>query len=323
MRKMFMMILVVLMLTLMAGCAEKPPVQTQPETSKATDPAPDAPTGKPNQQLPGGTPNYFQISICDENGMYKAISAYEDGMGKITVDYQGDIRKVATMELSVMDLIAAELEQSGLVALNGENIYEEDGLASASMYVAYADSSFLSAGYSGTVSQAFKDGYNTMDDWFRTLLADVPEYVPRPVVFGNVNAEALAELESILDASGMEPLDMFAINDVPKDEYFAMSLGLSGDAGIINGTSCGPVMSATAFSCVIVTLADDASLSAIQKDFAANVDWNKWVCVSADAAMIARKGNMVLCLVGSAELYQKTANAVTASGWTVLETLER
>jgi hypothetical protein len=135
--------------------------------------------------------------------------------------------------------------------------------------------------------------------------------------------EVLADLEAILNASGMEPLDMFAISDVPKDEYFAMTLGLSGGDGIINGTSCGPVMSATAFSCVIVTLEDEGKIYDVQKDFAANVDWNKWVCVSADAAMIARKGNMVLCLVGSAELYQKTANAVMASGWTTMETLER
>jgi hypothetical protein len=323
MKKTFLIIWATLMILGLIACGETAPEQTQPESSETTSPAPDVPDGNQSQQMPDGIPNYFQISIADENGGYKALTAYEDGTGKVTVDYQSDIRKVTTMDISVMDQIAAELAKSGLMALNGENIYEENGLASASMYVAYADGDFLGAGYSGTIPQAFVDGYDAMDAWFRILLTDVPEYVPRPAVIGDVDSEVLAELEAILNASGMEPLDMFAISDVPKDEYFAMTLGLSGGDGIINGTSCGPVMSATAFSCVIVTLEDEGKISDVQKDFAANVDWNKWVCVSADAAMIARKGNMVLCLVGSAELYQKTANAIMASGWTTMETLER
>ena len=321
MKRLFAMVLAMLMVMSLAACGEAVPEQTMPETTEATQPATEETTTQPAQQMPEGTPNYFQLSISSEDGTYKSLSAYEDEAGKITVDYQGQIRKVTTMEPAVMDQIAAELAKTGLAALNGENIYEE-GMASASMYVAYEDGSYLGAGYGGTIPQTFQEGYDAMDAWFQQLLADVEEYVPRPVVMGEVAPEPLAEFEAILEASGMEPLDMFAIMDVPKDEFFASSLGLSGDEGIVNGTSCSPMMSATAYSCVIVTLEDAGKAADVQKDLAANVDWNRWVCVTANMALIAQKGNMVLCLVGSADLYQKTAAAIEQAGWTVLETLE-
>lgn len=319
MKKLFALLLAALLVLSMAACGETATEQTQPETTEGTQPAPDE--TQPQQAMPEGTPNYFQLSISSENGNYKSLSAFEDGNGGITVDYQGKIRKVTTMETSVMDDIAAQLAKTDLPALNGENIYE-DGLASASMYVAYPDGAYLGAGYGGTIPQTFQDGYDVMDAWFLELLADVEEYVPRPVVMGEVNADALAEFEAILDASGMEPLDMFTISDVAKDEFFGAAMGLSSAEGIANGTACGPMMSATAYSCVIATLEDESKVSDVQKDFAANIDWNKWICVSANAALIAQKDDMVLCLVGSADLYQKTAAAIEATGWTILETLE-
>lgn len=313
-------LLLALILTLsLVACGEAAPEQTEPATTEATKPAPDAPNTQP-VQLPEGAPNYFQLSISDEQGNYKSLSAFEDGNGSITVDYQGDIRKVTTMELDVMAAIAEAFAKTGLAAFNGENIYE-DGLASASMYISYADGSYLGAGYSGTIPQAFLDEYDVMDAWFQSLLADVPEYVARPVVMGEVNADALKEIEAILDASGMEPLDMFTISDVAMDEFFGATMGLSSAEGIASGTSCGPMMSTTAYSCVIAELTDESKAADVQKDFAANVDWNRWVCVSANAALIAQKGNMVLCLVSSGELYGKTASAIEANGWTVLETL--
>lgn len=324
MRKITCLLLALLLVLSLAACGEKTPQPESPDSTPAgPDSTPEQPNVTPEQpqvQMPEGTPNYFQLSIVYEDGTYKSLSAYDDGMGQIAVDYQGDIRKVTTMEPSVMDQIAQALAESGLAAFNGENVFE-DGMASASMYVAYEDGNYLGAGYSGTIPQAFQDGYDNMDAWFQTLLADVPEYVASPIVMGEVNAQALAALEAILDDSGMEPLDMFTISDVPKDEYFGMSMGLSGDAGIACGTTCGPMMSATAFSIAVATVEDGVQISDIQKDFAANIDWRRWVCVTADAAMIATKDNMVLCLVAAGDMYQQTAAAIEATGWTVLETL--
>lgn len=323
MRKIICLLLVLLITFTVAACGKTAPDPSVPETTEGTNPAaPDATVDQNVQTMPEGTPNYFGLSISDEDGNYKSLSAYDDDMGQITVEYQGDYRKVTTMDVSVMDQIAAELAKTGLAAFNGENVYE-DGMASASMYVAYPDGSFLGAGYSGTIPQAFLDGYDTMDNWFQSLLADVPEYVPRPMVMGQIDPNVLTEVEAILDASGMEPLDMFTISDVPKDEYFATAMGLSTDEGIVSGTTCNPMMSVTAYSCAIAVLEDESKAADVQKDFAEHIDWFRWVCVSADSALIAQKGNMVLCLVASGDMYRQTADALDSNGWSVLQTLEK
>ena len=57
-------------------------------------------------------------------------------------------------------------------------------------------------------------------------------------------------------------------------------------------------------------------------DFAANVDWMKWVCVMPNNAMVAVKDDLVLCLVAEGQLYSLTAIGIEAAGWTVVETLE-
>ena len=81
------------------------------------------------------------------------------------------------------------------------------------------------------------------------------------------------------------------------------------------------MMSAVAFSCSIATADRESSVKAIADDFAANIQWDRWICVSATDAMIATKGTQVLCLVTTGDLYTQISTAATASGWTVVETL--
>ena len=114
-------------------------------------------------------------------------------------------------------------------------------------------------------------------------------------------------------------LDAFYISDVEKDEYFGTMVGLSGYEGIVDATYCGPMMSSSAYSIVIVTLEDESKADEVHRDFAANLQWNRWVCVSADAAVIAQRGNMVLCLMTGAETYRDSYNAIRFCGWTILE----
>ena len=315
MKKMIALLLVLAMVFACAACGSAPaqqPTETTPDTQPEDTVTVPLPTG-------ARATICISLSICYEDGTYAALSAYEDGMGQACVEYLGEVRKVATFDLTVLDAITAELESCGLAALNGENVAEE-GMASASMYVAFTDDSYWGAGYSGTISQEFLDGYAKMDAFFQTLMADVPVYVPQPVVMGEVNPDALAAMTAVLEASGLEPLDMFCISDVPVADAF--TAGLTEAAGVSNITSCGPVMMATAYSFVIATVEDEAAIDAVRQDFAANLDWAKWVCVSAETALIARKDNMVVCVMGSGDLYAQTAAAIEAAGWTEIETFE-
>jgi hypothetical protein len=182
------------------------------------------------------------------------------------VEYAGDEKMASTFELTVLNDIASEVDKH-LQSLNDQHVYEE-GFASASMYVGYCDESVMAADFTGTVPQEFRDAYAAVETYFRRLMADVPVYVPRPLVEGEVDAEALEEMEGILDASGVEPLDMYFISNVPVDDGFPAMMGLSKTDGIISGLSCGPMMSAVAFSCMIAKAENESAVEAIAEDFA-------------------------------------------------------
>ena len=73
---------------------------------------------------------------------------------------------------------------------------------------------------------------------------------------------------------------------------------------------------------MIATVEDETHIESVCDDFAADVEWARWVCISATNALIARKGNMVLCLASSDALYAKTAAAIRSTGWTVVQELK-
>ena len=73
---------------------------------------------------------------------------------------------------------------------------------------------------------------------------------------------------------------------------------------------------------MIVSLDSNGNRQDICTDFLRNLDWQKWVCVAPTNALIAAKGNMVLCLMAADQLYDQTAAGVEAAGWTVLKVAE-
>lgn len=317
MKRILALLLALMLVFSCTACSAQPADgTTQSAATEQTEPEVNATLPQVTVENPA---TYFSLSISDDSGEYRALTAYDDGQGMAYLEYVGDIRKVATFDLSVLHAITAELENSGLVQLNGTNA-EGEGGTYASMYVSYADEGYLGAGYTGTVAQEFMDGYEIMDAYFQALMAAVPEYVPQPAVMGEVNADALAAVMEVLENSGMEPLDMFVISDVPTTDVY--TAGLTDAAGITNITSCGPMMMATAYSFVIATVEEESAIDAVRQDFADNLDWNRWVCVSAETALIAQKDNMVVCVMASGDLYQKTADAIVNAGWTQVETVE-
>ena len=139
---------------------------------------------------------------------------------------------------------------------------------------------------------------------------------------GEVPEALLNPTLEILDGSGIQQLDSFTISQVAKDEFFTSTLGLSSDAGIVDAVSCAPMMMTTAFSLVIVTLEDASKADAVCKDFEANLDWRKWVCVAPSDAMLAVKGEQVLCLVAFEDVYTGIASGIAAAGWQEAKTLK-
>ncbi len=287
----------------------EPTETTQPTENQGTEPSME------------NAVTYFNMSLSETYDRYDYINASDDGMGGVYVEYVGDVKKVGSFGPEALNTISAKLAETGLAELNGEQVYE-DGEASASMYIEFADGTMLTASYSGTIPQEYLDGYAAMVACFQELTAELEIYVPQAQVIGEVNADALAAMQEILNNSGMEGLDGLMISDVAMDEFFGQSVGLSNVDGITSGTLCSAAMMTTPYSVVIVTLESEDLVQDVRADFETNMGWTKWVCVSPTSALVAQNGNMVICLMGSDTMFQQTATAIENAGWTEITTLD-
>lgn len=314
MKRIFALILAFVLLLSLAACGKEEPATTPAATAEPTVVLPTyAQTENPA--------TFFSISMGQNAQDVKSITVYPNEDGTAHLDYDGDVRKVGDFDASLFHGLADALEQSGLAQLNGKDVLAE-GEANGSMYIELADGTVLSVTYNGTVADEFSKGYAAMDAFFLEAVRDLPEYVPQPQVMGNVDKALKAQINSILSGSGIEMLDAYAISEIAKDEGFAYAAGLSKADGIEAAASFAPIMSASAYSLVIVTLEEGADAAAVCKDFEDNINWNKWVCVSATNALIATKDNMVLCLMATDAIYAQTQTGITAAGWTAVKTLE-
>lgn len=265
--------------------------------------------------------SFFSMTLGEDYEKIGSLTAFLNEDGTAHVEYVGEIKKIGNLDANIFHGLSAAVEESGLAELNGQDVYA-DGEANGSMYITYADESMLACGFGGEIPQAYRDAYAKMDAFFRELTAQIPEYVPQPQVLGDVEEGLLAELNAIINGSGIQNPDAFSICPVVKDEFFAFSLGLSSEKGIASAALCQGMMMTTAYSLAVVRLEEGADTDAICADFAANVDWMKWVCVMPNNAMVAVKDDLVLCLVAEGQLYSLTAIGIEAAGWTVVETME-
>lgn len=315
MRSLSLLLALVLLLTGCAagGGAEEKTTAAAQDTTLA---APDQMTADSSVPAGEGQITFFSMNINRTADEYLYLMAYPNEDGTVYVEFVGEVKKVGkAMDGAVLEQIAQAVEQASLAELNGQNVYEE-GEAGGSVYISYSDESYIGAGYGGVLPQAFQDAYAVLEDCFRDITAELDVYVPEPIVTGNVNEDVLAELLKILQDSGMDNLDGFQISDVALDDAFTYIMGLSSVDGILSGTNCGAMMSTTPYSLAVVTLDGEAAAEDVQADFLEHLDWTKWVCVMPTDALVARKGNMVLCLMGADSLYNQTAAAITANGWT-------
>ena len=317
-------VLLLAVMLLMTGCATTKPGDTTAATDVTTVPAPDQvtdPTGG-TVDLEGKTLSFFSVNLNLTGNDNRYMMAYPNDDGSVYVEYVGDVKKIGTnMDGKVLESVTAAVIRSGIADLNGQNIYL-DGGAVGSAYVEYTDGTVIGIGYSGEIPEEYLTVYNALDTAFQTLTAELEVYVPVPLVGDGVDETALAELMAILEATQIRELDMFQIADVTKDDTFSLVMGLSSAEGVANGTSCSAMMMTTPYSMVIATLDDGMDVQTVRDDFLNNLDWQKWVCVMPTGALIAQKGNMVLCLMGADSLFTQTVQAVTDCGWENLESVD-
>jgi len=310
MKRIFALILSAALLLSLAACGSTP---------AATDPTGTGPA-LPTYPEVKNPVTFFTISYGRDMENIRSVTVFANEDGTAYLEYVGEVKKMVDFNATLFHGIATALKKTELPGLNGKDAIQE-GEANGSMFVEYADGSILAVTYNGTVSEEFIRGYEAMDAFFVQATQDVPVYVPAPQVIGEVDQTLKEELLTIVNGSGMAMPDALYISGIEKDDGFAYAAGLSKADGIGKAATLAPVMSGSAYSLVVVTLEEGTDGQTVCGDFAANISWNKWVCVSATDALIATKGNMVLCLVAADSLYDQTANGIRAAGWTTVKTL--
>ncbi len=329
MKKIIALLLAVVMLMSLAACGGNNNAETTTEpvveetttepVAEETTTEPEAEGGENTGDLSSGF-TYFALSYGEDYENVKYLTAMPNEDGTLYVDYQGEIRKVGDLSADAMTAIVTAFETSGLIELNGADVYAE-GEANGSMYVELADGTGYTAGYYGEIAEEFLNGYAAMDTCFQEITADLAEYVPEPVVVGEIADSDKAALDALLANMTLEVPDAYMIMGIEKDEYFAASVGLSSDEGIVSGVSFAPMMMSVAYGLNIVTVEDAANAETVAQDFVDSIDWLQWVCVQPGNALVAVKDNQVLCLMGDSDLYDQCVSAIEAAGWTTFQTL--
>lgn len=325
-RRILSLVLAMMLVLSLAACGNNTdPTEAPTETPATEAPATEAPTDAPAGQVtldPMTVENpvtYFSLSMGETFDSIMSMNISDNGDGTIHVDFQSTEKKIGDLDAALMHNLTAALNETALVSLNGQDNYGE-GESSASMYIEFTDGTMATVGYSGSIPQEFVDGYKAMESFVALMTADMPVYVPQVQVMDS-DPDAAAALVEIMNNTGIAELDSFMISGVAKDEFFGMTMGLSSDAGVAVATSCTAMMMTTPYGIYMATLEEGADAAAIAADFEANLNWQKFVCVAPTNAVIAQKDNMVLCFMGSDELYTKTASAIQTSGWTVVKEL--
>lgn len=316
-KKMTALVSLILAVLMLCACG-KTPAATVPTTEPAVEETTVPPTLPTFEEVENPL-TFFSLSMGEDYENIRSITVFQNEDGTVHVEYVGEVKKVGDLDANIFHGITVAFQESGLKDLDGKDVYEE-GEANASMYVEFKDGGIAMAGFGGTIPAEYAQGYEVMDQFFAELTAVLPVYVPQPMVMGEVDEALLAEALEILNGSGIEALDAFTVMQIPVDEYFAYTAGLTSADGIASAVSVAPMMMTTAYSLVIVTLEDGVKAEDICADFEKNMDWTKWVCVNPVSGMIATKGNQVLCVMSYEDLGTGTYAGIAQAGWTEVKT---
>ena len=321
MKKILLILAAIIALSSFCACGTPTPEETAP-TGETTAQSSAEATTFPSVTVEDPVAS-IEMSYILEDGTHFQISVYPWEEGRVWVEYSGDEKKAASMDEAILHNLALAAEESKLNSLNNRHIYEEGGKY-FSMYVSFASDTIFAASYSGAnIPEDFLTAYKNLENAIKELMSDVPLYVPQPMVYGTPNEAAHAEILTIVSATGTEYPDAYMVSDVPLDENFTGITGLESTNGISSATDLSPLMSSSPFQMVIVTLEDGADATSVKADFMDNIAWNKWVCVSADGALVAQKGNLVIFLMAGQNSFDTFAAAIEECGWTGIETTLR
>ena len=110
------------------------------------------------------------------------------------------------------------------------------------------------------------------------------------------NVLKIMEIAPVEFMGSTMPLDL---TDTSEDGKWMLSYftGLQAADSIRDACAYEPMMSAQAFSLVMVRVAEGADPKAVAQEMSDNIDVNKWICVGADEKIVAGYGDVVMLIM--------------------------
>ena len=233
---------------------------------------------------------------------------------EVIAEMNGEIHKVGTIDPEILFDIEEEMIKAGIMDMVGTDTYD-DGDATAAVYMEYTDGDQMMINFSGSVPEEFEKAYAHMEAYFAKLLKNAPDYVPTPQVEGTVDETQLNAVKEILTKANLENLDKYKIYAVPKDENAPDALGLDSTEFMVSASACDSKMFEVPYNISVIQVNGEANIEAVRADLADGLRWSKYVHMPVDSALIAQKGDLVLCLMATGDTYQNTAKAIAECGW--------
>lgn len=89
--------------------------------------------------------------------------------------------------------------------------------------------------------------------------------------------------------------------DITDEFAFTSTTGLKSNTNVEAVVASEPLMSAQAFSAVMIKVSDDANIEEMKKEILDNIDMRKWICVSAEKLRVTNYGNVIFFVMSSEE----------------------
>ncbi|MBE6928174.1 MAG: hypothetical protein E7467_06800 [Ruminococcaceae bacterium] len=298
MKKFICLLLCLVLLVSLVAC-------TKEEKNEETEPA------NPIKEL-----SYFSMSYSADGNAIDYINITPNGetcMVDFTID---GVKKTGELSASVVSELSVVLAGTKLPGLADTSEYA-DGMAFASAYIEYADGTFLTCDFSGEIHEDFTGAFTEIAIFVTDAAESLAVYVPELSVMGEVDPALLDEIKLVMEGSGVDPLDAYAVAPCEKGEFFADEIGMISDAGVAVAACCRAQNMSTAYSFSIVKLDGSQLVENVCDSFVQGMNWDKWVCVRASDAVIATKGDMVLCIMADGDVFQMMLTGLEAGGWDV------
>ena len=312
-KKLIALLLAVVMVLTLAACNSEDNDKKNKDKDAATDNAGDQYTEEPTLSDEENTVAYLLINYAptENDDFFLEVTCTRTD---VIAEVNGETHKVGKIDPKVLFDIEEELIRAGFMDLVGLDTYD-DGSAVGSFYMEYTDGDQMMINFNGSVPQEFVDAYASAEQYFVKLLTNAPDYVPEPQVEEGVDEAQLKESKDILTKATLENLDKYKIYTAAKDDTTPDTLGLDSNEFMVSASVCESKMFDTPYNLVVIKVSGEENIAAVRADLADGLRWNKFIHVPVSNALIAQKGDLVLCLMAADNNYKNSAKAIADCGW--------